>query len=162
MIGHMDDSSRLDPSIAFELAALRLHLVVGMAAADDTIHDREIVELSDLVAASAVSHAQRRFLEQLLLALIANPPQLDDLLRRLVDRIDDRSLARELVDDLVVIARSDGHVDPREEGMLRLVCGALELDPVSLYDTHERAASDVHATELAQLVRSLLDLDAVA
>jgi tellurite resistance protein len=158
----MDDDSTLDPSISFELAALRLHLVVGMAAADDEIHDDEIVGMTDFVAACTVTDAQRRYLEQLLLALVADPPRLDDLLRRLVDRIADRTLARELVDDLVVIARSDGHVDPREEGMLRLVCGALELDPVSLYDTHERAAGDVHAADLARLVRNLLELDAVA
>lgn len=162
MTALMNEAATADPSIAFELAALRLHLVVGMAAADEEIHDDEVVDLTDLVAASDVSDAQRRYLEQLLLALVADPPQLDDLLRRLVDRIHDDALARELVDDLVLIARSDGTIDPREEGMLRLVCGALEIDPVSLYEPSERAASDVHATELAQLVRTLLALDDAA
>ena len=156
------DASTIDPSVAFELAALRLHLVVGMAAADDVIHDDEITGLSELVAACDVSDAQRRYLDQLLLALVANPPKLEDLLRRLVDRIEDRALAQLLVDDLVLIAQSDDHIDPREEGMLRLVCGALELDPVSLYEPHERAAGDASAADLAALVRSLLELEPAA
>jgi len=156
----MDASPAIDPAVAFELAALRLHLVVGMAAADDEIHDDEVSGLADLVASCDVTDAQRSYLEQLLLALVAAPPKLDDLLRQLIDRIEDPALAQLLVDDLVLIARSDDHVDPREEGMLRLVCGALELDPVSLYDTHERAHGDASAADLARLVRSLLDLDA--
>lgn len=158
----MDDATALDPAVAFELAALRLHLVVGMAAADDEIHDDEVTDLSELVTACDVNDAQRRYLDQLLLALVANPPKLDDLLRRLVEGIDDRSLAQLLVDDLVQVAQADGRIDPREEGMLRLVCGALELDPISLYEPHERAAGDASAADLARLVRSLLDLDAAA
>lgn len=158
----MDEATAIDPSVAFELAALRLHLVVGMAAADDEIHDEEVTGLADLVSDCDVTDAQRRYLDQLLLALIANPPKLDDLLRRLVDGIDDPSLSQLLVDDLVAIAQSDGRIDPREEGMLRLVCGALEIDPVSLYEPHERAAGDATAADLARLVRSLLDLDGAA
>ena len=158
----MTASADLDPSVSFELAALRIHLVVGMAAADGVIHDSEVTELAELVASCDVSDAQRRYLDQLLLALIANPPQLEELLRRLVDKIEDRELGQMLVDDLVVIAQSDEHIDPREEGMLRLVCGALELDPVSLYEPHERAVGDASAQDLARLVRSLLDLDAAA
>lgn len=158
----MTAPTSLDPSVAFELAALRIHLVVGMAAADDQIHDSEVSELAELVARCDVTDAQRRYLDQLLLALIAQPPQLEELLRRLVERIDDPALGQLLVDDLVIIAQSDEHIDPREEGMLRLVCGALELDPVSLYEPHERAASDASAADLARLVRSLLDLDEAA
>jgi tellurite resistance protein len=158
----MEDTKTIDPPIAFELAALRLHLVVGMAAADDEIHEDEAAGLAGLVADCDVTDTQRRYLDQLLHALVADPPKLDELLRRLVDRIEDPSLARLLVDDLVAVARSDGRVDPREEGMLRLVCGALEIDPVSLYDTHERAAGDASAADLARLVRNLLDLDAAA
>lgn len=156
------DAISLDPSVAFELAALRLHLVVGMAAADDVIHDDEITGLSAIVANCDVTDEQRRYLEQLLLALVNEPPLLDDLLRRIVDRIDDPALAQLLVDDLVLIAQSDDHIDPREEGLLRLVCGALEIDPVSLYEPHERAAGDASAADLARLVRSLLDLDCAA
>ncbi len=161
MMEFMDapSATSVDPSVAFELAALRLHLVVGMAAADDVIHDDEISGLSEIVAHAAVNDAQRRYLEQLLLALVANPPKLEDLLRKLVDRIDDHALAQLLVDDLVLIAQSDDHIDPREEGMLRLVCGALEINPVSLYEPHERAAGDASAVDLARLVRNLLDLE---
>jgi uncharacterized tellurite resistance protein B-like protein len=158
----MDHATRIDPAVAFELAALRLHLVVGMAAADDEFHDAEVGGLSDLVVACDVTPAQRRYLDQLLLALVASPPRLDDLLRRLVDRIEDPTLARTLVDDLVVIAQSDGRVDPREEGMLRLVCGALGMDPVSLYEPHERSGADAGRAELAHLVRRLLELDEAA
>ena len=158
----MNAPTELDPSVAFELAALRIHLVVGMAAADGVIHDNEVTELAELVASCDVSDAQRKYLDQLLLALLANPPEIAELLRRLVDKIDDRDVAQMLVDDLVMIAQSDDHIDPREEGMIRLVCGALELEPVSLYEPHERAVGDASAQELARLVRSLLDLDMAA
>lgn len=158
----MTAPTALDPAVAFELAALRLHLVVGMAAADGEIHDTEVTGLAELVQRCDVSDAQRRYLQQLLLALTASPPQLESLLRSLVEHIDSPSLARELVDDLVVIAQMDDRIDPREEGMLRLVCGALELDPVSLYEPHERTGGDASAAELAVLVRRLLDLDAAA
>lgn len=158
----MDDATLVDPAVAFELAALRIHLVVGMAAADDEIHHDEVTELAELVSRCPVTAHQRRYLDQLLVALVGSPPPLDELLRRLVERIDDPSLARMLVDDLVAIAQVDGRIDPREEGMLRLVCGALGLDPVSLHGPHERAGGDATASELAALVRSLLDLDAAA
>lgn len=158
----MTAPTELDPAVAFELAALRLHLVVGMAAADGEIHDSEVTGLAEVVQRCDVSDAQRRYLEQLLLALTANPPELDQLLRSLVDRIDRPDLGRLLVDDLVVIAQMDDRIDPREEGLLRLVCGALEIEPVSLYEPHERAGGDASAAELAALVRSLLDLDMAA
>jgi uncharacterized tellurite resistance protein B-like protein len=156
----MDSAPSLDPEIAFELAALRLHLVVGMVAADDEMNVDEVKGLTEFVAGCATTDTQHRYLDQLLLALVASPPKLDDLLRRLIDRIDDPALAQLLVDDLVAIARLDDHIDPREEGMLRLVCGALGIDPVSLYEPHERAAGDASAADLARLVRALLGLDA--
>ncbi len=158
----MEDATAIDHSVAFELAALRLHLVVGMAAADDEIHDDEVTGLAELVGDCEVTPAQRRYLDQLLLALVANPPKLDELLRRLVEGVEEPALSQLLVDDLVEIAQRDGRIDPREEGMLRLVCGALEIDPVSLYEPHERAAGDANAADLARLVRNLLDLDAAA
>lgn len=158
----MHDATSVDPATAFELAALRIHLVVGMAAADDEIHDDEVGELAELVTRCDVTPHQRRYLDQLLVALVANPPALEDLLRRLVERLEDDALGRMLVDDLVAIAQVDGRIDPREEGMLRLVCGALEIDPVSLYEPHERAGGDASALDLARLVRTLLDLDAAA
>jgi uncharacterized tellurite resistance protein B-like protein len=149
---------------SFELAALRLHLVVGMAAADEHIHDDEVTGLAEIVDSCDVTPVQRRYLDQLLLALVANPPRFEDLLLRLVDGFHGRddALAAQLVDDLVTIAQVDGRVDPREEGMLRLVCGALEVEPVSLYEPHERAHADASASELADLVRSLLSLDLAA
>jgi tellurite resistance protein len=158
----MDSASSLEHAVEFELAALRLHLVVGMASADDQIHEDEVSGLTEFVSRCTVSDPQRQYLHRLLVALVAEPPQLEVLLRKLVDRIEDPSLAQLLVDDLVEIAQVDGHVDPREEGLLRLVCGALEIDPVSLYEPHERAAGDASAADLARLVRSLLDLDAAA
>jgi len=155
----MTAATELDPSVAFEIAALRLHLVVGMAAADGEIHESEVEGLANIVATCDVADAQRRYLEQLLLVLIANPPELDSLLRALMDRMDRPELAQLLVDDLVVVAQMDDRIDPREEGLLRLVCGALEIDPVSLYEPHERASTDASSHELAELVRTLLELD---
>lgn len=158
----MDDAPTIDPVVAFELAALRLHLLVGMAAADDRLHEDELARLDEFLAHCEVEPSQRAALRRLRGELVVQPPALDELLRRLVDGINSPQLAQLLVDDLVQIARSDGHVDAREEGLLRLVCGALEVDPVSLYDDHERAGADVGAAELAALVRRLLDLDRAA
>jgi len=158
----MDQAPAIDPAVAFELAALRLHLVVGMAAADGQMHEDEVAGLGRLVAQCDVSNVQRRYLDKLLVSLVDDPPELEQLLRQIVDHIDDPALAQLLVDDLVTIARVDDVIDPREEGLLRLVCGALEIDPVSLYEPHERAGGDASAADLAALVRSLLDLDPVA
>jgi tellurite resistance protein len=158
----MTASTDVDPSIAFELAALRLHLAVGMAAADEQVTDEEIADLSSFVQHAEVSDKQRTYLGQLLAVLVKEPPALDTLLRSLVDRMDRPELAQLLVDDLVAIAQADDHIDPREEGLMRLVCGALEIPPVSLYEPHERAVGDASAADLARLVRQLLDLDAAA
>lgn len=158
----MTSFTQVDPSVAFEIAALRIHLVVGMAAADDELHEDEIAGLTAFVSSMPVSDAQRRYLGQLLGVLLKEPPKLDDLLRSLVERMDRPDLANLLIDDLVVIAQSDDRIDPREEGLMRLVCGALEIPPVSLYEPHERAAGDASATELARLVRNLLGLDEAA
>jgi hypothetical protein len=126
------------------------------------LDDRESAELRTFVAQAPVSDAQRTYLEQLLVVLTDNPPPLDQLLRSLVERMDSADLADVLLDDLVAMANVDGVIDPREEGLLRLVCGALQIDPVSLYEPHERAGSDASAAELAQLVRGLLQLDGAA
>lgn len=129
-----------------------------MAAADGELHDHERVELEEFIETCEVTDGQRAQLVAVFDALIQTPPALDTLLRALIDRITDPALAQLLVDDLVRIAKVDDVVDPREEGLLRMVCGALEIDPVSLYDDHERAAGDASAADLARLVRDLLGL----
>jgi tellurite resistance protein len=144
---------------SFELAALRLHLAVGMASADGEVHAKERGELEEFVAGIAVTPAQRAQLSDMLTALLVTPPPLDALLRSLVDRITNPQLAQLLIDDLMRIARVDSHVDPREEALLRMVCGALEVDPVSLFDDHVRSASDASAADLARLVRDMLGLE---
>jgi hypothetical protein len=40
-----------------------------------------------------------------------------------------------------------------------MVCGALAVDPVSLFDDHARSASDASAADLARLVRDMLGLE---
>ena len=152
--------TQVDPAVAFEIAALRLHLVAGMAAADGHVHEDEIERMHDLVACGSDEPLARARLESIRQGVVATPPDLQTLLRSIVDRMDRPELARVLIDDLVMMANSDGHIDPREEGLLRLVCGALEIDPVTLYDPPDQAAAQVSAAELASLVRSLLDLDA--
>jgi len=156
----MDQGVDTPPEASFELAALRLHLAVAMAAADGQIEDSELSELRSFAERCNVAGSQRALLTGILNRLLSHPPALDTLLRAIVERIDRPDLARMLVDDLVTIANSDGHIDPREEGVLRLVCGALEIDPVTLYDPPSRSGADVTAAELAALVRNLLDLDA--
>lgn len=156
----MERTADTRPAATFELAALRLHLAVGMAAADGELHEAEVAELHSFVAGSGIGDAERAFLDAMLARLLRTPPALDVLLRSLVDRIDRPELGRMLIDDLVAIANVDGHIDPREEGLLRLVCGALEVDPVTLYDPPLKAGAEVTASELSALVRRLLDLDA--
>lgn len=144
---------------AYELAALRMHLKVAMSAADERLHDAEIAELHRFVRTANVSGPERALLSGLLDRLLGAPPSLDAILRSLVERIGDTDLAQLLVGDLVHYARVDDEIDPREEGLLRLVCGALHVEPVSLYGDGERARGDATADELAALVRALLDLD---
>jgi len=147
---------------SYELAALRLHLAIGMAVADDELDEREEAGLCAFIAECDVDTHERVLLGGLLQRLINEPPSLEVLLRKLVNTIHDPAVAQLLLVDLATMARVDRRVDPREEGLLRLVCGALHIDPVSLYDDHERAASDATAADLARLVRMLLDLDELA
>lgn len=144
----------------YELAALRLHLSVGMAAADGLIDEQERGRLAAFVEECGTNDLHRESLRHMLARLFAQPPALDVLLRGLVDRIQDPALASMLVADLRITAAADGVIDPREEGFIRLVCGALDVDPVSLYAEEHRAAADVTREELARVVRGLLQLDA--
>ena len=144
---------------SFELAALRLHLAVGMAAADGAVHAEERRELESFVASLDVNVGQRAQLTSMLEALLVTPAPLDELLRSLVQRVSSPELAQLLIDDLVRIAGVDDRIDPREEALLRMVCGALEVDPVSLFDDQSRSASDASAADLARLVRDMLGLE---
>lgn len=145
----------------FELAALRLHLVAAMAAADGHVDDRERARLAAFVEEIGTSDAHRSALRHVLAELFRTPPALDVLLRGLIDRFGGApDLARLLVSDLIEIAYVDELVDPREEGFIRLVCGALEIDPVTLYEPGQQAAADVSREELARMVRSMLQLEA--
>ena len=147
------------PVDIYELAALRLHLSVGMAAADGQIDEHERSRLAAFVEECGTNDIHRESLRLMLALLFTHPPQLDVLLRGLVDRIEDPALASMLVADLTTTAEADGVIDPREEGFIRLVCGALDVDPVSLYAEEDRAASDVSREELVRVVRGLLQLD---
>ncbi|MCW2924908.1 MAG: hypothetical protein JWM98_2312 [Thermoleophilia bacterium] len=155
----MDRTVETDPRVSYEVAALRLHLAVGMAAADGHVHYSELAELHAFVEGCDLDAPERVLLAGMLDRLLDEPPALDVLLRAIIERIDRPELAGLLIADLVAIANVDGEVDPREEGLLRLVCGALEVDPVTLYDPPRRSGADVTAAELASLVRTLLDLD---
>lgn len=150
------------PVDIYELAALRLYLSVGMAGADGHIDERERARLAAFVEECGISDAHREALRHMLAMLFEQPPALDVLLRGLVDRVDDPVMAQLLVSDLIKTADADGVIDPREEGFIRLVCGALDIDPVSLYAPEAQAAADVSREELVRMVRSLLQLDAVA
>jgi tellurite resistance protein len=143
----------------FELAALRLHLAIGMAAADDHLHSNELAAIHELVNHCHVTAQDRSRLRKMTQRLLAQPPDLDSLLRSIIEHADKPGLAQLLIDDVIAVAHIDDMVDPREEGLLRLVCGALGVDPASLYAPEQRAAADVSAEELAQLVRDLLQLD---
>jgi uncharacterized membrane protein YebE (DUF533 family) len=144
----------------YELAALRLYLVVGMAASDGHIDENERAQLASFVEDCGVSDEHRSSLRQMLARLYETPPALDTLLRGLVDRFEGSDYAHVLVADLISIASADGVIDPREEGFIRLVCGALNIDPISLYGSSEQAASDVSREELASMVRGLLGMEA--
>lgn len=123
------------------------------------MHEDEVEQLHTFISQSGLDERQQEQLTSMLAGLLEQPPGLEPLLRSIVSRVDRPDLAGLLIADLVAIANADGHIDAREEGLLRLVCGALEIDPVTLYDPPRQSAADVSREELAALVRSLLELD---
>lgn len=113
------------------LMVLRLHLKVAMAGIDGEVADEERGALLDFVYRSTVTPAQQEALVGVVDGLIQSPPDLPSVLRLTVDTIDKRpTLAAMLVNDLVQVAAADGVHDPREEGLLRMVCDVLEIEPV--------------------------------
>ena len=149
-----DDRLRLAP---FELALLRLHLVVAIGAADGRLDGDERRAITGLVDSWELTPADLESLRRRLRRLLREPPALESLLRRIVLRASG-DLGEVIVGDLYDIAHADGEVDPREENMLRMVCGALRIEPRSLHDPERRARPDVSAEELAEVVRGILGL----
>ncbi|MCW2959845.1 MAG: Tellurite resistance protein TerB [Thermoleophilia bacterium] len=141
---------------AYELAALHLQLMVGMAAADEELRSVEVETLASFIDRSTLRDAELERLEELLRMLVAAPPPLEQLLEQLMQSRHRPKVAAQLVADLASVAHADDFVDPREETLLRLVCGALGVAPATLYQGTARAASDAETEQLRALVHSLV------
>ncbi|MCW2950132.1 MAG: hypothetical protein JWN41_1145, partial [Thermoleophilia bacterium] len=103
-----------------------------------------------------VSDEDRARLDELLRLLIDAPPELDSMLRQLVEFDQGHGVAELLVADLASIAKVDANIDHREETLLRMVCGAFGIAPRTLHAREMRAATEVETEELRQLVHALV------
>lgn len=140
----------------YDLAALHLQMLVAMASADNELRAIEVEELARFVERVKLPERDRPRLQDLLRLLIDSPPELDAMLRQLIE-FDENPRVRELfVGDLARLAHADEYIDHREEALLRMVCGAFGLPPRSLHGDETRAASDAETEELRLLVRSLV------
>jgi uncharacterized membrane protein YebE (DUF533 family) len=134
---------------AYQVAALRLQLLVAMAASDGKVQTIEVDRVAQTIDDAALDEENTHRLEQLLRMLLNAPPSLEQLVERITEQAPKRQVAETLVRELVHVAKADDHLDDSEEALLRLVCGALRLEPSTLsggrgpsLDARERAQLD--------------------
>ena len=136
-----------DPQHDFYVAVLRLQLLVAMAAADDRLMMGEVEFLHEAIDGRGVDLEHQQRLDQLLRMLIDAPPSLEDVVKRIAGRRPRRHVAEALVKELVHLAHADGSIHHFEEELLRLVCGALGVRPITM---RRKYARDVPLTEREQ------------
>lgn len=137
---------------AYHVAALRLQLLVAMADADAALRTAELERVARSIDDSDLHTADIERLEQLLRMLLDAPPDLDAAVARIVEGAPSGPVAEALVRELVEVARVDGHVDLREERLLRLLCGALGLEPATLYAVAPRPLDRFELAQLDELL----------
>jgi hypothetical protein len=128
----MSRSTKADPDHAYNAAALRLQLLVAMAAVDERVQMSEIDVLVESIPAGPLSELDQQRLRGLLRMLMEAPPRLEDIIEHIVVHSPRRAVSEQLAKELVYLASVDGHVDDREEELLRLVCGALRIRPLTM------------------------------
>ena len=147
--------TKVDPEHAYNAAALRLQLLVAMAAADGRVQLGEMDLLADAVPGPPLDDESRRRLHQLLKMLIEAPPSLEDVVHKIREHAPRRAVAQQLVRELVKIAGSDGSIDDHEEELLRMVCGAMGIPPITMrrHATRERPLTPGEQQRLDALLR---------
>jgi tellurite resistance protein len=133
----------------YHLAALRLQLLVAMAASDGRVLPIEVDKVAGVVDESKLDAESVERLEQLLRMLLDSPPTIEQVIGRIKEQVPQRKVAEELVRELVYVGRLDDVIDDREEDMLRLVCGAFGLQPTTLH--RDRRGEPLSARERRQL-----------
>ncbi len=127
-----------DPDHRYNAAALRLQLLVAMAAADGKVQLGEMDLLVDAIPGPPVDDDLRVRLRSLLKMLLEAPPTLEEVVTKIAAHCPKRAVAEQLVRELVRVAGNDGSIDEREEDLLRMVCAAMGLKPVTMRRHHSR------------------------
>jgi uncharacterized membrane protein YebE (DUF533 family) len=133
----------------YHLTALRLQLLVAMAASDGKVLPVEIDKIARVIDESRVDAESTERLEQLLRMLLNSPPTIEEVVERIADQSPKRKVAEAFVRELIYLGRLDDVIDEREEEMLRLVCGAFQLQPSTLH--RDQRVQPLSARERAQL-----------
>jgi hypothetical protein len=146
LAGHRTDAA-IAPGQHYWTAALSLHLAVILAAVDGPIHAAEdTCLLAHVESAAWVDEGERMRLRARLRWLLASPPGLTGLKRRIeqLSPIQRHSIARFLVG----VAAADGSVNPEEIRLLSKLYLLLGLDRRTVYsDVHAQAAAGAAAAE---------------
>lgn len=127
-----------DPEHDYYVAVLRLQLLVAMAAVDESVRMGEVEFLHAAIDGRGVDHEHQQRLDQLLRLMLEAPPSIEEVVMRIAGRRPRRLVAEALVKELVHLAHDDGEVHVLEEEMLRLVCGALDVAPISMRRKYAR------------------------
>ncbi len=127
-----------DPEHDYYVAVLRLQLLVAMAAIDDRVCMGEVDFLHEAIDGRGVDREHQQRLDQLLRLLLDAPPSIEEVVKRIAGRRPRRVVAEALVQELVHLAHDDGQVHVLEEELLRLVCGALGVTPISMRRRYAR------------------------
>ncbi len=140
-------TTKAHPDHDYYVAVLRLQLLVAMATADASVRLGEFEFLHDAVDGRGFDAEHQQRLDQLLRLLLETPPTVEDVVRRIAGRRPRRVVAEALVKELVHLAHDDGDIHVLEEELLRLVCGALGVKPISM---RRKYAKDVPLTPREQ------------
>lgn len=131
-----------EPGAACHAAALLLHLAATVSAVDGDVTEAEERHLlAHLESALHLSAAERARLEAHLRWLLADPPGLAGIRKRIEPLLETQR--RAIGHFLISVAGSDGHVGPEELKILTKIYGLLGLEPQAVY-------SDVHALAAAE------------
>jgi tellurite resistance protein len=131
-----------EPGATYHAAAVLLHLAVTVSAADGVVSETEERHLlAHLESALHLSPAERARLKAHLRWLVASPPGLTGLKKRIEPLGEPQR--REIGQFLVTVAGADGHVGAEELKLLSRIYPLLGLEAQAVY-------SDVHALASAE------------
>jgi len=130
------------PTAAYHAASVLLHLAVALSVADGDVTEHEERHLlAHLEASLHLSTAEKTRLKAHLLWLLAAPPGLGGLKKRVAPLAE--SQRRGIGQFLITVAGADGHVGAEELKLLSRIYGLLGLDRQAVYsDVHALAAGD--------------------